>query len=216
MTADPFQIVASIADPAFATDEVGRIVIWNRAAEKLLGWSASEVLGRPCHEVTRGRDVFGNRFWYGQCGLHRMARDHEPICSFEVDLEKVNSDSVRVGVFIIAVPGPRPGQYSLIHLLRPAPSEVRRSADSRSGQSGVLPVLEQGGAPARDPATYSLTPREVEILRVLVEGWSTQEIADRLYISIATVRNHVQSILQKLDVHSRMEAVSLALRERLV
>lgn len=211
MSADPLQIVASTADPAFATDESGRIVIWNRAAEGLLGYGAADVLGRSCHEVLEGRDIFGNRFCQADCCLQQMSRHREAICSFEVDYQTESGASLRTGVSIMVVPGPRASQYTLIHLLRPTRTDTTREL-ARS-TTGLL-VLDQVGQPPS--ADYSLTPREIEILGTLAQGWSTNEIADRLFISVTTVRNHVQSILQKLHVHSRLEAVSLALRERLI
>lgn len=61
-----------------------------------------------------------------------------------------------------------------------------------------------------------LTPREREVLGLLVEGADGKTIADRLRISRNTVRTHVQSILTKLQVHSRLEAATLAVRHRVV
>jgi len=61
-----------------------------------------------------------------------------------------------------------------------------------------------------------LTPREREVLELLADGASTQAIAERLYMSSNTVRNHVQKILTKLGVHSRLEAVSTAVREGVI
>jgi NarL family two-component system response regulator LiaR len=61
-----------------------------------------------------------------------------------------------------------------------------------------------------------LTEREMEVLKLLVEGLSNPEIADRLVISRSTARAHVSNILAKLEVSNRAEAVALALRKRLV
>lgn len=61
-----------------------------------------------------------------------------------------------------------------------------------------------------------LTPRELEVLRSLTEGLSTPEICERLFISPNTLRTHVQNIMGKLRVHSKLEAVAFALRFRLV
>jgi DNA-binding NarL/FixJ family response regulator len=61
-----------------------------------------------------------------------------------------------------------------------------------------------------------LTPRELEVLRSLTEGLSTREICERLFISPNTLRTHVQNIMGKLRVHSKLEAVAFALRLRLV
>jgi RNA polymerase sigma factor (sigma-70 family) len=60
-----------------------------------------------------------------------------------------------------------------------------------------------------DPSAYeALTPREREVLDLIGEGMSNQEIADQLYIEVGTVKNHVHNILRKLDVNSREDAAA--------
>jgi DNA-binding NarL/FixJ family response regulator len=61
-----------------------------------------------------------------------------------------------------------------------------------------------------------LTERELEILSLLARGWNNKLIAGELYLSINTVRNYVQSVLTKLGAHSKLEAVSTAVREGIV
>lgn len=61
-----------------------------------------------------------------------------------------------------------------------------------------------------------LTPREIEVLRLLADGLSNQAISQRLTISLHTVRNHVQNIITKLQVHSKLEAVAAAVREGII
>ena len=63
---------------------------------------------------------------------------------------------------------------------------------------------------------HVLTARESEILGLIAEGLTNGVIAARLFISVNTVRNHVQSILAKLDAHSKLEALSIAIREGLI
>ena len=63
---------------------------------------------------------------------------------------------------------------------------------------------------------FSLTQREVEILHLLVEGMDNRTIAGKLFISIQTVRNHIRHIYEKLQVHSKSQAVVKAIREGLV
>ena len=64
--------------------------------------------------------------------------------------------------------------------------------------------------------TPRLTERELEVLRKVAEGLNNREIAKQLYISENTVKNHVRNILEKLQLHSRMEAVMYAVREKLL
>jgi DNA-binding NarL/FixJ family response regulator len=85
----------------------------------------------------------------------------------------------------------------------------------------VIMGIAQRVAAARDRGqerrqVEPLTPRELEVLRALTEGLSTPEICDRLFIAPNTLRTHVQNIMGKLRVHSKLEAVAFALRHRLV
>ncbi len=61
-----------------------------------------------------------------------------------------------------------------------------------------------------------LTDRELEVLKLVAQGLNNREIAKRLFISENTVKNHVRNILEKLQLHSRMEAVMYAVREKLL
>lgn len=62
----------------------------------------------------------------------------------------------------------------------------------------------------------ALTAREQQILQLLAEGLAATAISRRLYISLATVRNHTQHILAKLGMHSKLEAVAYAYRRGLI
>ena len=71
------------------------------------------------------------------------------------------------------------------------------------------PEREQGPA-------LRLTERELEVLRLVAKGLNNREVAKELFISENTVKNHVRNILEKLQLHSRMEAVMYAVREKLL
>lgn len=93
------------------------------------------------------------------------------------------------------------------------------------GQAAISPdmvgrVLDEfaclePAATARGAEPHDLTPRELEVLQELAAGATNQEIAQRLVISENTVKNHVRSILAKLDVSNRREAASFAQRHGL-
>jgi PAS domain S-box-containing protein len=70
--------------------------------------------------------------------------------------------------------------------------------------------------PPRADMPFRLTRRQMEVLRLLGEGASTDDIAAALHLSRETVRNHVRHILRELGVHSRLEAVALAHRHGLL
>lgn len=71
-------------------------------------------------------------------------------------------------------------------------------------------------APPRTAVAADLSPRELEVLRLLARGLNNADIAQRLYLSEGTVRNYVSAILAKLDVSDRTQAAVLALRHGLV
>jgi predicted ATPase/DNA-binding CsgD family transcriptional regulator len=70
-------------------------------------------------------------------------------------------------------------------------------------------------APVAAPAETPLTPRELEVLRLVAQGKSNQEIADALFISMRTAQTHVTNILGKLDLESRAALAAYAVRQRL-
>jgi two-component system NarL family response regulator len=61
-----------------------------------------------------------------------------------------------------------------------------------------------------------LTEREMEVLRLVAQGLNNRDIGNELFISENTVKNHIRNILEKLHLHSRMEAVVYAVREKLL
>ena len=91
--------------------------------------------------------------------------------------------------------------------------------EAHAGRPTLAPEAAQAliQATRRPPEIgFDLTDRELEVLALLVEGLNNPEIADRLVVSRSTVKFHVSSILSKLGVSSRTEAVSVALQQHLV
>jgi two-component system, NarL family, response regulator LiaR len=90
-----------------------------------------------------------------------------------------------------------------------------------AGQSVLSPriatmLLHRERAPGAAVARAELSTRELEVLRLMAEGQSNQEIAENLVISVATVRTHISSILMKLHVANRVQAAVQAVRNHLV
>jgi DNA-binding NarL/FixJ family response regulator len=78
----------------------------------------------------------------------------------------------------------------------------------------VVTLFQKTGPPEK--VAERLTPQEMRLLRLLVEGHTYQAAADVLNISIHTARNYIRSIYDKLHVHSKSEAVCKALRSRII
>jgi len=79
----------------------------------------------------------------------------------------------------------------------------------------VMSFLRPESSKTQSP-TIQLTPRENEILVLITQGTSTGEIAETLFISAQTVRNHIKSIYEKLHVHSRAQVVAKAYRDNII
>jgi DNA-binding NarL/FixJ family response regulator len=76
----------------------------------------------------------------------------------------------------------------------------------------ALPAATEQGAEAREPLPFGLTQRELEVLRLLVDGRSNGEIGSRLFVSRKTASVHVSNILRKLGAANRIEAAAIARR----
>ncbi|MBA3647219.1 MAG: response regulator transcription factor [Chitinophagales bacterium] len=76
--------------------------------------------------------------------------------------------------------------------------------------------MVQSRSPVFDSKSFQLTDREKEVLTCLVKGMSYKLIADACFISVDTVRGHIKNIYEKLQVHSKSEAVAKAIRGKIV
>jgi NarL family two-component system response regulator LiaR len=91
--------------------------------------------------------------------------------------------------------------------------------DAVSGRATLSPEAATALIHATRPTTqpsFDLTEREMQVLKLVVQGQSNQQIADALVITLATVKAHVSSILSKLQVSSRAEAIAYAIKHKIV
>lgn len=207
---DVLELFTRTAEGVMAVAPSCRVILWNAAAEAILGYTAEEVLGRACHELIDGRDPAGNLFCHPHCAVLTMARRDQPAHAYDITTQAKDGSGRRLNVSTVFVPGAE-GSI-VVHLFRDVTAARRAQLAepaAADGDAGTPPEASGGWA-------GQLTAREREILRLMAYGEDTRAMARRLFISPATVRNHTQSILTKLGVHSRLEAVALAFRERVL
>lgn len=193
-------------DGAFVIGDDGRIRTWNRAAEQILGFTGREAIGRQCCEIFTGHDTDGNRLCYQGCHVMTLVRMDEPVQSFDMRARTKAGRPVWLNISVLTTTTPS-GRVT-IHLFR----DVTATKE-------LLTLIHErlAAAPAGDGSgpAGSLSRRELEVLRLMTQGLNTAAAAERLHVSRATVRNHVQNIFAKLGVHSRLEAVAYASKRRL-
>ena len=201
------QALARAGDGAFAIGGDGRVVLWNRAAERILGYLTREAIGRLCCDVFVGQDDKGNRLCYQGCHVMTLVKLGESIQNFDMRTRTKAGRPVWLNISVLVTPGDRMPHGMVIHMFR----------DVTASKELLALVHERLSAPVDgDQAVSPLTRRELEILRLLAGGARTKILAERLHVSPATVRNHVQNIFGKLGVHSRLEAVAFANQRRLL
>jgi DNA-binding NarL/FixJ family response regulator len=112
----------------------------------------------------------------------------------------------------------RAGAVGCLAVDRAVPELVRAIKQVYAGEvlfdPGTLVDLLTGAA--QRPLVQTLAPRELEVLRVLATGLSTEEAASQLRITVHTLRTHLKKAMTKLGARSKLEAIILALREGLV
>lgn len=214
------RLLARSADGVFAVDSDQQVISWSAAAEDLTGQRAHDVIGKPCYEVVAGTDYQGQIFCRRNCPTIKSARRGHSVQNFDLACNR-NGEETWLNVSIIPVPSSDMGEAMAIHLIRDV-SERRRA--ERLAQAAIETVSQYtagstdatakaGPYPVPGP---SLTAREIEVLRLLTKGLPTRSLAEELGLSPATIRNHIQRLLPKLGVHSRLEAVVYAVRHGLI
>jgi PAS domain S-box-containing protein len=203
---DPWVGRIAATDGMFVTDDRQRIVAWSSAAQRMLGFSADEAIGRSCFQVVMGREPDGHPVCGRNCSVTRNARRGRGTAGYEVIAQARDGAAKCLSNSVLVIDGPD-GGFHVIHLLRDAanPASVVRR-DRRIDAPAAAP----------DPMVETLTRRELEVLRYFAAGSTIDEIAEALSISVFTARNHIANVGRKLGARSRLEIVLLGMRHGLV
>lgn len=209
-------------------DSAQRIVCWNEGARNLLGYTEAEVLNRPCYKIISGT-VCEKAWCRAGCEVQRYAKRGVPLQTFDLRVTRRDGQvaSLAVSVFTFE----KHGRQFTVHILRDRTREEHTKEalarvldtlraygleDGNPEGAGNVPVQFHAALPPPVPSVAQLTRREIEVLGSMASGLSTKEIAQRLGVSVFTVRSHIESILLKTGVHTQAQAVAYAYRAGLL
>ncbi|GMV50825.1 MAG: hypothetical protein AMXMBFR67_23680 [Nitrospira sp.] len=203
------------ADGAMVVDQEGKIMLWNRAAEHILGFRATDVLGRFCRDVLRGETLSGRPLCSPSCSIGARVARGGGVRQFDMQTHTKDGCLVWLNVSSLPVPARKPGTFWVAHLFRDITKHAKVSQLVQELHAAACPIQvrppEVCVASMPDiPAALPLSQREREILRRLATGERTTDMAVALGIKPKTVRNHIQRLLQKLGAHSRLQAIAIA------
>lgn len=211
-----FNFLDATGDAAFSVDEQGLVRSWNRAAERLFGHRAADVLGRSCADITQGRDVLGAPVCRECCDVCVCALAGQDIADFDLDVKNAAGTIFTVNISTLVFRDSRSGRRLLVHLARDA--RKRRETESllRTAAAIGRSLIAAIEAPGSLAPITPLTRQERRILQLLAEGKGSPDIARHLSISPRTLRSHIHHVNRKLHARSRLEAVIHAIRRGLI
>lgn len=202
-------------DGVFVLNASQTVTFWNQACESMTGIPAIKAVGRCCHEVMKGHDLAGKPLCKCDCPLSSLSSGGPSPEVLPMRIERTDGQRIHLKVSTMLIPSDEKGQWSVVHVMhhgsdrQPAPL-FQDAVDASTTASVAGRCRHQAPTGA-----CLLTGREREVLRLLAHGIKTEVISERLHLSVCTVRNHIQRLMAKLDVHSRVEAAAYAHRHQL-
>ncbi|GEM_PF-186652 len=198
------KLFAETADGVFVSSPSGEILFCNRAAETILEASAQQIVGQKCGAFFNGRDRNGNQLCQWPCPLKMSLCRGDLIQHFEMATRTRTGKPLWIDVSCVALPCDDNQPPTVVHLFRDVTAAHQLEVLVRQQLAQTqLAMGEETVSPIGE-----LTRRELQVVTLMRTGATTAAIAEQLFISKTTVRNHIQNIFSKLKVHSRLEAVA--------
>jgi PAS domain S-box-containing protein len=143
------QLFENTGDGAWAVDADQRIILWNKRAEELLGYTSQEALGKLCYELLVGRDLAGRPVCRARCIIDEQARHGRPIHSFHLRVRHADGRIAWIDVSGILVPDESNGHGygALVHLFRLVEDTETEVPPLRIRMLGPVAVRRADGSP---------------------------------------------------------------------
>ena len=214
------EILALVAVSRFgacATSREGIVVFWNRRAEQILGWPAAHVIGRRYDEVIDTTASPSRRGGHASAPAPLTGDAAGPLTA---SMWSASGEHVQIALTPVVV-ADQPDDETLTLYLFDAPTDARTPPPGDHHTPALAPagpdaVPLPADHPPHPPVPRALSRRELQILRLVAAGTSTDQIASDLRISVHTVRNHIRSLRRKLDAKTKLAAVVTAMRDGLI
>jgi len=207
-----FALLEQTADAAYTVTEDGEICSWNGAAERLLGYPATDVLRRNIDDVLKARDTLGTEALAGglEAATRRWDGESGGIANFDLEVRTRSRDRIWINVSTIVFDNRRTGRRLFVRLAR----DITRRCRKEELSNRMLELARQLISLTDDAADHTpvepLSEQERRILKLFADGSNPTTIARTLSISGQTLRNHLHHINRKLRTHNRLEAVTHA------
>lgn len=216
LEAELFSLLDHTSDAGFAVTEEGDIRAWNKGAEKLFGYSATEAVTRTCQELFGGSGSRGARACAPGCRVQYCAAQRVEVPDFNLQVRTNSGARLWVNVSTIIFEEARLGRRLIVHLMR----DISHFKRIEAALTKILEVSSELTVAVCDSGNNvpvaRLSEQERRILRLFTKGQGSAAIARELGITAPTLRNHLHSINQKLKTHSRLEAVMHAMQRGLI
>jgi PAS domain S-box-containing protein len=211
-----FALLDGTADAAFSVDEQGRICSWNRAAERMFGYSAAEALNKPCAALVQGRSSLGTQVCSHDCAVMECAAAHREVSNYDLEARTRGNQRIWVNVSILVYQDNRTKRRLIVHLVRDITAQKKNQELTQEVLETAKQLASLPNQPDHPAPVSPLTKQEQHVLRLLADGRTPAQAARTLRITPRTLRNHIHHANLKLKTQNRLEAVIHALRRGLI
>lgn len=211
-----FAFLQGTTDAAFSVTEDGEIMSWNKAAEKLFGYSTAEAIHKTCYDILEGMGRLGTRVCHQHCSVAECTGGSTEIPNFDMSVKTRSGKRLWINMSTIVFDNQRTGRRLLIHLAHDVTEQKKSEELTRKMLDLSKQLSSLGEASAHAEPISPLSEQEKNILRMFAEGKDSDEVARTFSISPQTLRNHLHHINQKLRTHNRLEAVMNAIQRKLI
>jgi PAS domain S-box-containing protein len=211
-----FDLLERTSDAAFTVSDQDEICSWNKGAEKLFGYDATEALHMTFQRALQGRGPLGNEMYGENCSLRDRAKKRLEIPNFDLEVKIRSGRKMWVNVSTLVYENPRNHRYLIVHIAHDITDRKKNEELLFKMMAITRQLSNLQELTLRPVPITSLSEQEKEILRSFSRGKNSSEIARALKISLQTLRNHLHHINQKLHTHSRLEAVTHAMQRKLL